>query len=278
MQHAVDTKAYATLLAARFDMDIAGALLEGVLQQPIDDAHNVRVVGVRFLVCGAKVEQVLDAGSGPGDFQLAGAVDRTGDIEKLPAQVADAFRAGDYPLDLPFEDVGQVALPAAYKRLRTGHRHAVGIHRDCKYAVALGKCCRHQGGNVGCINAHRVDAQVGLASIGGQPLAQPFQLQHLARLARVGQPAAGDDLQRMVRVVGGWHNTLGVFGVDDVLCNQCIQQGNKVEWAILCERGHGASLQVGYGLPRLVAAVLDGRAQGFPGMSWLSVRVVIRRR
>jgi hypothetical protein len=33
--------------AARLQVDVAGALLEGVLQQPVDDADDVLVVGVR---------------------------------------------------------------------------------------------------------------------------------------------------------------------------------------------------------------------------------------
>ncbi len=60
MQHAVDAKAYGALLAARLDMDIAGTLLEGVLEQPVDDVDDVRVVGVRLLVAGAEVQQLFE--------------------------------------------------------------------------------------------------------------------------------------------------------------------------------------------------------------------------
>ncbi len=60
VQHAVDTEAHGALLAARLDVDVAGALLEGVLEQPVDDGDDVRVVGVRLLVGGAEVEQLFE--------------------------------------------------------------------------------------------------------------------------------------------------------------------------------------------------------------------------
>ncbi len=47
MQNAIDTKAHLALCATRLNMDIAGALIKGVLQQPINDIHNVLVVGFR---------------------------------------------------------------------------------------------------------------------------------------------------------------------------------------------------------------------------------------
>ena len=54
VQHAVDAKTHATLFAARLDMDIAGPLFKGVLKQPVDDIHNVRVVGVGLLAGAAQ--------------------------------------------------------------------------------------------------------------------------------------------------------------------------------------------------------------------------------
>ncbi len=41
-------------------MDIAGPLLEGVLEQPVDDIDDMGVVGVRLLVAGAEIEQLLE--------------------------------------------------------------------------------------------------------------------------------------------------------------------------------------------------------------------------
>ncbi len=53
MQHAVDAKPHGALFAAWLDMNIAGALLKCVLEQPVDDIDDVRVVGVRLLITGA---------------------------------------------------------------------------------------------------------------------------------------------------------------------------------------------------------------------------------
>ena len=60
VQHAVDAEAHDALLAARLDVDVARALLEGVLPQPVDHAHDVRVVGVELLVALAELDQLLE--------------------------------------------------------------------------------------------------------------------------------------------------------------------------------------------------------------------------
>src|SRR2546425_6303144 len=44
----------------------ARALLEGVLPQPVDDAHDVRVVGVELLVAPAELDQLLEVGKPAG--------------------------------------------------------------------------------------------------------------------------------------------------------------------------------------------------------------------
>jgi hypothetical protein len=64
VQHAVDAEAHDALVAARLDVDVARALLERVLPQPVDHAHHVRVVGVelpRFPIRGlAELDQLLE--------------------------------------------------------------------------------------------------------------------------------------------------------------------------------------------------------------------------
>ena len=41
MHHAVDAKPHVAFIAARFDVDVARALIERVLQQPVDDVDDV---------------------------------------------------------------------------------------------------------------------------------------------------------------------------------------------------------------------------------------------
>ena len=50
VQHAVDAKADHAHLAPRLEVDVAGALVEGVLPQPVDHLHHALVVGVELLV------------------------------------------------------------------------------------------------------------------------------------------------------------------------------------------------------------------------------------
>ena len=58
VQHAVDAEARHAELAARLQMDVAGALIERVLQQPVDDMYDVRVVGLDL---AAELDQLLEA-------------------------------------------------------------------------------------------------------------------------------------------------------------------------------------------------------------------------
>src|SRR5690606_22371428 len=60
VQHAVDAEAHAAHVAARLQVDVGGALLVGVLQQPVDDVDDVVVVGID--VAGAtQLDQLLEA-------------------------------------------------------------------------------------------------------------------------------------------------------------------------------------------------------------------------
>ena len=48
VQHAVDAEAHDADVAPRLEVDVARALLERVLQQPVDDVDDVLVVGVEL--------------------------------------------------------------------------------------------------------------------------------------------------------------------------------------------------------------------------------------
>ena len=48
-------------VAARLEVDVAGALVEGVLPQPVDHLHHALVVGVELLVAAAQLDELLEA-------------------------------------------------------------------------------------------------------------------------------------------------------------------------------------------------------------------------
>ena len=68
MQHAVDSKAYLALATARFEMNITGPLLKGILQQPVDNIDYMLVlsIGVFELAHFQQLLKVGDAGSTVG--------------------------------------------------------------------------------------------------------------------------------------------------------------------------------------------------------------------
>ena len=60
VQHAVDAEAHDADVAPRLEVDVAGALVEGVLPQPVDDVDDVLVVGVELAVGLAQLDQLLE--------------------------------------------------------------------------------------------------------------------------------------------------------------------------------------------------------------------------
>ena len=76
---------------------VAGALLEGVLKQPINDIHNVCIIGVRLLITCAKGEQLFKVACAVGFLIVKRrTVYRLGQRKQLKAQALDFQRVGDY--------------------------------------------------------------------------------------------------------------------------------------------------------------------------------------
>jgi hypothetical protein len=70
VQHAVDAKADCAHVAARLEVDVAGALVEGVLPEPVDHLHHALVVGIELLVGSTQLDQLLEAGKPGGTAAL----------------------------------------------------------------------------------------------------------------------------------------------------------------------------------------------------------------
>ncbi|MNF91695.1 hypothetical protein D3C84_743060 [compost metagenome] len=219
-------------------MDVAGALLVGVLEQPVDDVDDVRVVGVRFLVGRAELEQLFEVADA-ADLLVhrAGAAHRLGQAVELQGELLDVHRVGHHPLDRALEHVGQVGFPALHERLGAGDGHRFAVDGHGEDLVALGEGVGHQRGDGGDVDLQRVDAQVGLAGMFGQPAAEGFQVELLAGAREVVHLLAGEEFQGMLLVVyrtaADGHAVLGLVLVQTALGHQFTHQVVEIQPTVL---------------------------------------------
>ncbi|MNH13435.1 hypothetical protein D3C79_730070 [compost metagenome] len=186
------------LVASWLQMNIAGALIEGVLQQPVDDGDDMGIISLMLLAVCAQLEQLFKIGRcRRGDWLAAGAVDRAGEVEECLAELADLHRAGQHAFDRASQHLGQIGFPGPDIGLGTGHGNAKVIHSNRQNAVTPGKGRGHQASGCVEVELQRVDVQIGQSGLLGQPLAQGFQIQALAGLAWVRQGLAGDVFERV---------------------------------------------------------------------------------
>jgi hypothetical protein len=199
VQHAVDAEADEALVPARLDVDVAGALVEGVLQQPVDDVDDVGVVGLGALQ-RAELEHLLEVGD-VADFQpgLARLRDRPRhgvELEHVAVQVRRIrHHATDAP---PAQGLGEHGLPLVHERLAAGDHHLVVADLHGEDVVALGEGVAHHLGDGVDVDLQRVDAQVRLTADPAQPVGEGFEVERLARGVAVLELPGGDDLQRML--------------------------------------------------------------------------------
>jgi hypothetical protein len=98
VQHAVDAKADHAHLAPRLEVDVAGALVEGVLPQPVDHLHHALVVGVELLVAAAQLHQLLEARQRGGLAGLGGRAHRARQRVELGGVARNVERVGHHQL------------------------------------------------------------------------------------------------------------------------------------------------------------------------------------
>src|SRR5690606_22485541 len=112
VQHAIDAEAHLTDFATRLDVNIAGALIEGVLPQPVDDIDDVLVVGVELPVALAEFDQLLEVRKFRALLRAAGcALHRFGEVVELDDVPVDVERIGKYALDVHAHHLREFALP-----------------------------------------------------------------------------------------------------------------------------------------------------------------------
>ena len=115
VEYAIDAKAHTAHFASRFNVNITGALLKGVLQQPIDYFYDVLVVGVRFIhrTKFQHLLQIAEAGRATRPFRDASATHRPRHAVKLAGEPVYLPRVRQHaPYGLA-QDVLQIALPGA---------------------------------------------------------------------------------------------------------------------------------------------------------------------
>ena len=173
VQHAVDAKADVALVAPRLEMDVARALVVGVLQQPVDDADDVLVVGVEF-AAPAEVDQLLqigDVAGGPG-LRARRLAHRARQRVELHQVAADVERVDDDPFDALAQHLLQLRLPIREQRFGGRDHDLVGLHFDTKNVAVFGVVVGHDRCHRRHVDLERIDAVVGYAAALGQPARQ----------------------------------------------------------------------------------------------------------
>ncbi len=146
-------------------------------------------------------------------------------MKRLPC-LADLLRVGQHATDRPAQAAGEVGQPVILVGLGAGDGDAGRIGGDDKDAVALGEGRGNQAGDLGQVQLQRVNAQVGLADLVGQPLAESVQVQELARMFAVFQGADSDLFQRVCGGVGDGmlEDLQGVVGVQVLVGEQGLER------------------------------------------------------
>ena len=186
MEYTIDAETDVAYVAARLQMNITGALIESVLQQPIHDVDDVFVVGIRRLGF-TQFQHGFQVLHHAGAFmRLPGTVDRVGQLIKLNPVTLDITGSGQHPLYLPAGDVFHIADPAFNQRLSAGYHDGICADLYCQNAVPLRKSVGHHIRNGRHVHIQRVDLHEFHVVLTRQPFDQRVFIQHPAALAGIG--------------------------------------------------------------------------------------------
>ena len=265
VQNAVDPEPDLGDRAAGLYVNIRGALVEGVLEQPIDNLDDVLVIGVRMFA-GAKIEQLLEilVAGNTRALAAAGLADGIGELVELHGVPADILGIGDNAPDILANGLLKVLHPIALERFCAGDQHLIGADLNGQDAMALRKGVRHHPGNGGCVDLEGINMVIGLPRPVGQPVSQPIQIQGTTALL-AGQRGNRHQFQRVApaflsvagcRAQVGRQHPLCVFLAD-------FPAGNKRGANI--SQGQGTSGRRGWPLHRSGVACVSHRGS-VPGL------------
>ncbi len=205
VQDSVDAEADQRVGVARLEVDVAGALVEGVVQQVVDRSDHVLVVVRRELVVAAQLHELGQrrAGTAARGAELLGRARHAG-AEAVDAidDLHDVALARDHVGERHAQQLLEVRAQLAVVRIGERERERVAIagHGDHGVTPREGprERPRHQLGG----DFHRVDLQVGRVRRRGDRLRDGVLVERALWIARVGEPEHRDQL-RGRRVVAG---------------------------------------------------------------------------
>ena len=178
MQHTVNAEAHDAEFAARLDVDIAGALLEGILPEPVHDIDDVLVVGIELLVGSPQFNQLFERRQASTLTTLLRCfLDRAREVVKLYEVARHIDRAGQHTTNPPLDDRLDLALPITQERFRRCNHHLIGRHLHRQNPEPGGIGAGHYFGDSREIDLQRVDVVVIEAYLRGKPLAEIIQRQ-----------------------------------------------------------------------------------------------------
>ena len=199
MQHPVDAEAHLARVAPRLHVDVARALVERVLPQPVDDVDDVLVVRVELLVRLADLDQLLEvADAGALLARLGRAFHRFRQVVELDLVAADVQRIGDHAADLQPQYLLQLLFPVLHVGLGGRDRHFARVDRDREDLEARRVVAGHHLGHRGEIDLERIDVEVFHPGLAGEPLGEPFEEEDLVRGLDRAPLLVGDHYERVV--------------------------------------------------------------------------------
>jgi len=165
VQHPVDTEAHYAQLAPRLQMDVARALVERVLPQPVDNVDDVLVVGVELLAGPAHLDQPFEVADPRSLVSgLLRSLDGTRQVVELDLETRDVLGIGEDAPDVQPQDgleflfpLREVRLAGRDDDLARGHLHwqdpeagGIGIGHDLGHRPEIDL----QGIDVQVLQAH----------------------------------------------------------------------------------------------------------------------------
>ena len=176
VQNAVDAKADGAHVTARLQVDVAGALIERVLPQPIHHLHNTLVIGVQLTAGFAEFNNLLKARRARDFTRLGGCTHGTRQGIELGREAPHIVGVGHHQAHAASHVAFDFGHPGHIQGLGRGNHDFFGRQGERQGAAHLGVLHAHHFGHAAHIGTQRVDALITQATAQGQPLGEPFHI------------------------------------------------------------------------------------------------------